>query len=156
MTGADGVDSAVHMAAMGVLVSLVAPVLVLVTRRRVEWSSVPAPPMLVLPVFVVLHAIVTIVGQEIHDAAWQGMLHTGLFAGAVWFWLPVLVGELGQAARSVYLFLAGPALDIAAIYLIINGDSAGGLAMIVAMLPIGLAAVAVTWRWIAAEERHAW
>ncbi|WP_211330413.1 hypothetical protein [Prauserella muralis] len=148
----------VHMGAMGLLVSVAAPVLVLATRERVPWRRVPAPPAAVLPGFVVLHGIVTIVPAHWHlPAPVDGLLHAVLLAGAVVFWLPVVGPRRpGEAARAVYLFLAGPSLDLAAIYLIIQGDSAGGLAMIVGMLPIGLAAMAVTWRWITEEERHAW
>ncbi|CAM2980896.1 hypothetical protein SAXI111661_11825 [Saccharomonospora xinjiangensis] len=148
--------SAVHMAGMGLAISVVAPALVLATRRGVAWQRVPAPPLLVLPAFVALHAVVTVAGHAVTPFGPWLALHGALFAGAVWFWLPVLAGRNSPALRSVYLFLAGPALDLAAIYLIIAGDVAGGLAMIVAMLPIGLAAVAVTWRWITEEERRAW
>lgn len=149
-------DDIVHDGFMGLLTSVVAPLFVLATLRSVPWQRVPAPPTVVLPMFVVMHAVITIATAELRpgllaDAA----LHLALFAGAVVFWLPVLVPgrRMRPAGRSVYLFLAAPSLDLAAIYLIIGGNSAGGLAMIVGMLPIGLAAVGVTWRWITTEER---
>lgn len=150
MTGAG------HMAAMGALIAVVAPAVVLSTRRRLRWERVPAPPVLVLPVFVALHAAVTVAGHHWHHAGGVLAVHAVLFAGAVWFWLPVLVGGRPGALRSVYLFLAAPSLDLVAVYLVIAGDSAGGIAMIVSMLPMGLAAVGVTWQWITSEEHHAW
>lgn len=147
-----------HMGAMGLLTSVVAPVLILLTSRRVPWHRVPAPPLLVLPLFFLLHGAVTVLSTLHHlPSGVDAALHALLLAGAVVFWLPV-VGpghHHPDALRSVYLFLAGPALDLAAVYVIIVGHSAGGLAMIVGMLPIGFAAIGVTWRWITREER-AW
>ncbi|MGW5492240.1 hypothetical protein [Streptomyces olivaceoviridis] len=35
------------------------------------------------------------------------------------------------------------------------GHTAAGLAMIVGMLPVGIAAAAVTWSWVNREEREA-
>jgi hypothetical protein len=55
----------------------------------------------------------------------------------------------------VYLFLAGPLLDLAGVWLVARGDRAGGLAMVVGMLPIGVAALVVTWRWVVGEEKAA-
>lgn len=159
MTGhEDATGQIVHMAAMGALTSLVAPAILLASRGLALWRKVPAPPALILPGFVLLHGAVTVAPELwLLPSLVDGLLHVVLLAGAVVFWLPI-VGprSAGAAARSVYLFLAGPSLDLAAVYLIIRGNEPGGLAMIVAMLPIGLAAVAVTWRWIAEEERHAW
>ncbi|MTD57002.1 hypothetical protein GKO32_23945 [Amycolatopsis sp. RM579] len=85
------------------------------------------------------------------------MLHGVLLAGAIVFWLPVLVPRKGfpEPARGVYLFLAAPSLDLAAVYLVIAGHEAGGLAMIVGMMPLCLAAVGVAWRWIVREEQEA-
>jgi hypothetical protein len=41
------------------------------------------------------------------------------------------------------------------VWLVAVGDSPGGLSMIVGMLPMGVAAVALTWSWISREERRA-
>jgi len=80
-----------------------------------------------------------------------------LLGCAAVFWHPVVgsTGRLDAIGRSVYLFLAAPSLDLAAVVVVAQGDSAGGLAMIVAMLPIGLAAVAYMWRWLVTEEAAA-
>ncbi|MCF6524532.1 hypothetical protein HOY81_15755 [Streptomyces sp. JJ36] len=87
-------------------------------------------------------------------AGW--LLEAVLLAGGVLFWLPVLAHSrhrLGGAGRCLYLFLAAPSLDLPAVVLIAHGHSWGGLAMIIAMLPLGAAALLATWRWITAEER---
>jgi cytochrome c oxidase assembly factor CtaG len=148
----------VHMASMGLLTSVVAPGIVLATRGSARWRRVPAPPMLVLPLFLILHAAVTVLMgmRDLPDLA-DLCLHAVLLVGAVVFWLPVLVPAPGfpEAGRGVYLFLAAPSLDLAGVYLVIIGQEPGGLAMIVGMLPLCLAAVVVTWRWIAREERLA-
>lgn len=147
----------VHMAAMGLLVSVLAPAIVLAGRHAVPWHRVPAPALPTLVGFVLLHGAITVFLAQRHVPA---LVETGshllLLAGAVVFWLPVLEPghRLGDAGRAVYLFLAGPSLDLAAVYLVITGDSAGGIAMIVAMLPVGFAAVGVTWRWISREEQR--
>jgi cytochrome c oxidase assembly factor CtaG len=46
-----------------------------------------------------------------------------------------------------------PSLDLAGVVIVLRGDAAGGLAMIVGMLPVGVAAVALCWRWIIHEEQ---
>lgn len=145
-----------HLAGMGLLVSLGAPALIAGTRRFVPWHRVWAPPLLTLPGFVVLHGAITVAMAHTAPAtAAATATHGVLLLGAVVFWLPVVVpGGRSEATRCVYLFLAGPALDLAAVYLVITGDEAGGLSMIVGMLPIGLAAVALTWRWLTREERE--
>jgi hypothetical protein len=45
-----------------------------------------------------------------------------------------------------------PAMDLAGVFVVLHGDAAGGLAMIVAMLPVGCAAVATTWHWLVTEQ----
>lgn len=148
----------VHMAAMGLLTSVVAPAIVLAGRRFVPWRRVRAPPALVLPIFLALHSTLTVAMGRIEFPVPADLaLHALLLAAAVWFWLPVLQPKPGtpDAVRAVYLFLAGPSLDLAAVYLIIVGEERAGLAMIVGMLPLGLAAVVVMWRWIVREDRFA-
>lgn len=146
----------VHMAAMGLLTSVVAPGVVLLTRDRIGWHALTPPAWLILPVFVLLHGVVTV---SMVVRAWpiadDMAMHSLLFAGAIGFWLPVLTDRISPAGRCLYLFIAAPALDLAAVYAVVFGDPSGGLAMIVAMLPIGLVAVAITWRWVVEEERCA-
>jgi hypothetical protein len=146
-----------HMGVMGLLTSVVAPGLVLATRPVVRWHRVPAPPALVLPLFVLLHGALTIVmGLRPLSVVTDTLLHGLLVVAAAVFWLPVLVPRPGfpEPARGVYLFLAAPSLDLAAVFLVIAGREPAGLAMIVGMMPLCLAAVAVAWRWIVREERE--
>lgn len=149
-------DSILHMAAMGAMTSLAAPALIIATRNHFWWRALSVPPLAALVGFPVLHAAIVL---DDHDAIdLQGFtLHGALFIGALIFWLPVLAGtrRLDPGARAGYLFLATPALDLPAVVIVARGHSAGGLAMIVAMLPIGIAAVAFTWQWLVAEERNA-
>lgn len=151
-------EEIVHLAGMGLMTSVVAPGIVLAGRRFVPWRRLPAPPALVLPLFLAFHGTLTVaMGRTEFPVAADLPLHTLLLAAAVWFWLPVLQPRPGRpdAVRAVYLFLAGPSLDLAAVYLIIVGKESAGLAMIVGMLPLGLAAIVVTWQWIVREDRLA-
>jgi hypothetical protein len=47
-----------------------------------------------------------------------------------------------------------PALDLPGVWLVARGDGPGGIAMILAMSPLGLTALALTWRWVREEERR--
>lgn len=113
------------------------------------------PGLVLLPA-----AAVTITTEAPGAAVGAGtsfIAHVALLLGAVLFWAPV-VGRrrrLPDAGRAAYLFIAGPVLDLAGVWLVAQGESAGGLAMIVGMLPIGIAALALTWQWIIREERQA-
>jgi hypothetical protein len=144
------------MALMGLLTSVVAPLIVVVTRRRWQWRWLTFPAAATLPTFVLAHAGITLgltlamPGRDI-----VVFLHACLLVAAISFWLPVLgpCSRLSRSGRCVYLFLAAPALDLAGVVVVASGDSGGGLAMIVAMLPIGLTAVILTWRWLEDDER---
>lgn len=155
-----GMAGMLGMLAMGLLTSVVAPLLVLAGRRR---TATPAPhprPVLAVPIllgFGVLHAGLVLAVPHAGATTAIGT-HAVLLAGAVVFWLPVLGRgrtRLPEAGRSVYLFLACPLLDMAAVALVVRGEEVAGVAMIVGMLPIALAAVVLTCRWIAEEERAA-
>jgi hypothetical protein len=149
----------VHMATMGLLVSVVAPALAAVVARVPALDRWAPPALVALPGFALLHAAVTIGVEAPGSTAGAGVVglaHAVLLAGAVAFWAPVLGvrRRLPDAGRMAYLFLAGPVLDLAGVWLVATGDAAGGLAMIVAMLPIGVAALVLTWRWVTDEERR--
>ena len=149
-------------ALMGLLTSALAPLLVLAGRRRVP-VEVPAGPRPwraagILAGFTVVHAVTVLAVGPGTDLAVSLVVHGVLVVGAVAFWLPVLgrgATRLPDAGRAVYLFLACPLLDTAALALVVRGEEPAGIAMIVAMLPIGVAAIALTLRWVAAEERAA-
>jgi|1186.fasta_scaffold18707_3 hypothetical protein len=149
-----GMPGVTEMAVMGLITSVLAPATVVLTRRRMRWTLLRGPVWLVLPAFVLLHAVITL-GMPM-DAPLDARMELGvlLLLGAIAFWLPVLgsPARLDPVGATVYLFLAMPLLDLAGVWTVARGDAAGGLAMIVGMLPIGVIAVVLTWRWITAEE----
>lgn len=153
-----GLGEAPHMVEMGAFTSVVAPVLVLALRRRISWGPLSWPAYAALPMFVLVHGAITL-WMHAHEPSvpMHLLLHALLLGGAVIFWLPVLAGRhrLDPGGRAIYLFLGAPALDLAGVIVVATGDAVGGLAMIVAMLPIGLVAVALAWRWISEDERAA-
>lgn len=147
---------ALEMALMGATTSVVAPLAVLLARRQLP-PQVRLPPALSGAAFVLLHAGITMAMVFAGGAALAPLLFLLLLLGAIAFWRPVLVtpSRLGGAGRTVYLLLAAPSLDLAALVVIASGQEVAGLAMIVAMLPIGAVALALTWRWMVEEEREA-
>jgi hypothetical protein len=155
-TGTGLADTAA-MALSGFCVAVPVPALVHATRRAAVWRALTLPAPAALTLFAVLHAAV-VLGAALRPpgpvARWA--LEAALQAGAALFWAPVLAEgprhRLGEAGRCAYLYLGAPVLDLPAVFLVATGDTAGGLAMIVAMLPIGLLALALTWRWVTAEE----
>ncbi|MCE0767113.1 cytochrome c oxidase assembly protein [Pseudonocardia kujensis] len=138
-----------QMATDGLLVSVLAPLLLLLLRALgVEPPTLPAP--VAAPAFVLLHAAVTLL------PALTGIAPILLLAGGVLFWAPVLGHRrLSPAGRIVYLFATMPALDLPGVWLVARGDGPGGIAMVVGMLPIGLTALALAVGWARAEEAAA-
>jgi len=146
--------------AMGLVMAVIAPLLALYFSGHVAKIGrvLARHPALVLIAFVFDHAALMAAMTGDWSPAWlTGLLRISLVVIAVAFWLPVVdrVNGLGDAARVVYLFIAGPLLDLPALYLIASGRSAAGIAMIVTMLPIPLAAVAAVYSWMRREERDA-
>ena len=146
-------ESVAHMAGMGLLVAVAAPLLLRAALCVAPELDRAAPPAVVaLPGFVVLHALVTLDGDRL------GPLGPALLLlGAAAFWAPVfgVHRRLPDGGRVLYLFLAMPMLDLAGVWTVAAGDGLGGLAMIVGMLPMGAFAMVVFWRWVTAEERRA-
>jgi hypothetical protein len=141
------------MAGMGLLVSVLAPLLLVGLRIALPPLEPPAPPAAAtLACFVVLHAAITLGLLRPLDTAAPIVL----LLGALVFWAPVLGSRrLPHAHRIVYLFAAMPSLDLPGVWLVARGDGPGGIAMILGMLPIGLLTVVEFWRWAGAEERQA-
>ena len=147
------------MAWSGFTLTVLVPGTVLVTRWARLWQRVSVPPGVALSLFVALHAW-AVLGGMLHLPPDPGPLVTepALLTGAALFWVPVVARtrhRLSDASRCLYLFLAAPLLDLPAVGVIATGHSAEGLAMIVGMLPLGIAAAAVTWSWAMREERLA-
>jgi cytochrome c oxidase assembly factor CtaG len=112
--------------------------------------------------FVAAHwAALLVAGTQHHLTGLAHLgLHALLLAAGVLFWLPVLghgqvVRRLRGPAASLYLFLAMPAADLTVVWLMARGETAAVGTMLAAMLPLGIAAVAVSWSWILREERMA-
>jgi hypothetical protein len=161
MAGMDGATSALADAtAMGLAMAVIAPLLALYFSGRLAGPTriLARHPAITLAALISNHAALMAAMTAAWSPAWlTGLLRVLLVVLAVAFWLPVVdrANGLGDAARTVYLFLAGPLLDLPALYLIASGQSAAGIAMIVTMLPIPLAAVASMYSWMRREERAA-
>ena len=139
---------------MGLVVTVVAPVIAAaLPEPPVRWTGwrVAAPVMALLAA----HAGVLVAMERYRSTAPFGLaLHTALVVCAVLFWTPVLGSHrISDAARCVYLFLAGPVLDLPALYLIARGQSDVGIAMVTGMLPLPMAAVCFFYAWMRKEER---
>ncbi|MFF9127076.1 hypothetical protein ACF09J_27990 [Streptomyces sp. NPDC014889] len=150
---------AVAMGLSGLVLAAVVPGVVRLTRYSPLWRRSSVPAVVALPLLVVLHAWV-VLGDPLRLPPPGGALpaETALVVAAVLFWLPVLAGtrhRLSDPGRCLYLFLAAPLLDLPAVGVVAAGRPAEGLAMIVGMLPVGIAAAAVTWSWANREERSA-
>ncbi|MFF4213083.1 hypothetical protein ACFYZE_27755 [Streptomyces sp. NPDC001796] len=155
MTGHAMAGHVWSMAVTGLSVSALVPAVIRATRRHPLWWRLSLPAGAALPFFLVLHAAATLA----HTGAarppgpmtwWEA----AVVVAALWFWLPV-VGirhRLTDPGRCLYLYLSMPLLDLPAVGLIAAGENAAGLTMVVSMLPVGFAALTVTWRWIHAEE----
>lgn len=141
--------------ATGLSVSLLAP------AAAAKWRALPHTlatrfPLLLVPALFTLHLLVT--AQMIADDwPWwaAAAARAALFFAAIGFWLPVVgpAPRLDPARRTLYLFLAGPVLDLPALLQVATGASAAGIAMIAGMLPIPLAGVVSFYSWMRAEER---
>jgi cytochrome c oxidase assembly factor CtaG len=121
-----------------------------------------AVPWLAWGAFVAAHwAVLIVVGTQHHLTGLADIgLHAGLLLVGILFWLPVaghgqVVRRLRGPAASVYLFLALPAADLTTAWLVARGETTAVGVMLTAMLPLGIAAIAVSWTWIVREERDA-
>jgi cytochrome c oxidase assembly factor CtaG len=169
-----------HVVAHALIAVVAAPLLVLAgplalvlgplppERRRRALALLRRPPLVWLAVpavtwcaFVAAHWTALIVAARADPG---GLAHVGvhvmLLVAALLFWLPVLGrGPVPRPVRgpaaSLYLFLAVPATDLTVVWLMARGDTGAAGAMLVAMLPLGAAALLVSWRWIVREERLA-
>lgn len=158
-THMSGLSSVVLMACSGLLLAVVLPAAVWSLRRSPWWEGVSLHPGVALPLLLLAHAW-AVLGELVPAVPTGGPLVTEpvLIVAGVLFWIPVQARtrhRLGDVGRCLYLFLAAPLLDLPAVGVIAAGHSAEGLTMIVAMLPIGVLAAALTWEWVNREERLA-
>jgi cytochrome c oxidase assembly factor CtaG len=148
--------SGAHMVEHAVVTGLVAPALVL------AWIALGLPrprggrPALAWSAFVaaqwVLH-LTPLLEQSQGRPVLHAAEHVAFLAVGVWFWVPVLGAGLGDPGRSLYLFLAAPAVDLVGVALMVRGEGVAGVAMLAGTLPILLAAIVVTWSWLVREHR---
>jgi cytochrome c oxidase assembly factor CtaG len=129
--------------------------------RRSPLGS-PAAPVAAWAAFIAAHwAALLVAGTQHHVTGLEHLgLHAMLLVVGVLFWLPVLgrgqvVPRLRGPAAGLYLFLAMPAADLTAVWLMARGETGAVGVMLATMLPLGIAAVAVSWSWILREERIA-
>ncbi|CAL9626559.1 MULTISPECIES: hypothetical protein [unclassified Streptomyces] len=151
--------SVAAMAWSGFTLTALVPGVVGVTRDSPVWERMSLPPGLALPLLVLLHAWVML-GETtgLTPAVSPFLAEAVLLVAGVLFWVPVVARtrhRLGDTGRCLYLFLAAPLLDLPALGVIAAGHSAEGIAMIVGMLPLSLAAAVLTWTWVNREERLA-
>lgn len=132
--------------------------LALAQRRPLSWLL---GPVVAWSAFVAAHWVALLVAGDghVHGLAHLG-LHALLLVTGLLFWAQVLGAgpvprPLGGGAAGLYLFLAMPAADLTAVWLMARGDTGAVGLMLAAMLPLGIAAVAVSWSWIVREERLA-
>ncbi|GEC05350.1 hypothetical protein SSP24_30050 [Streptomyces spinoverrucosus] len=152
-------SSVAAMALSGLVPTAVVPGVMSLVGRAPLWERVSLPPGVALPLLVLLHAWV-VLADLVHPLPAAVTLGSELvlLSAAVTFWVPVVAytrHRLSDPGRCLYLFLAAPLLDLPALGVIAAGHSAEGVAMIVGMLPLGIAAAALTWSWILREERQA-
>lgn len=141
----------------GLVTGAVAPTVLLALRTRRRWRRpVRLPVAAIGGAFVVVHAAITIslvVGFQ--PPVWAA-LHVVLLAAGVVYWSPIFDGDgrLGGPDRLVYLLLTSPMLDLAGAAVMAFGHVAGGIAMIVGMMPLNATTVVFGWRWMVEEERR--
>lgn len=154
-----------HIVAHALVALVAAPLLVIAVPLR---GPLPGPlarrlgPPLAWLAFVAAHWAALVIAGTQHHLTGLGHLglHAMLLAAGILFWLPVLgdgrvMPRLRGPAASIYLFLAMPAADLTAVWLMARGETAAVGIMLAAMLPLGIAALAVSWSWILREERLA-
>jgi cytochrome c oxidase assembly factor CtaG len=160
-----------HLLEHAVIVCAVAPGLVLAgpfvlraLSRRVRRFAVQATqgltrPLLAWPLFVAgmwaLNVPAVLEWLEARPLA-HALSHGAMLGLAVLFWLPVLghPRRVQGLAAGVYLLTASMASDLLGAWYMATGRTGAGVAMVAGMLPIALAAVALTWAGLLREERR--
>jgi putative membrane protein len=179
--GFDDISLAVHMAGHGVIVAVGAPLLVLSRPVTLLLRSLPRPaardlaaalrsPWLRRALWPPL-AFVAFVGAQLAfhltPLFWDALREEGLHAAehliflvtALWLWsvclaVEPLPGRWNPWARAGLLMAAMSTSDVGAVKLMLDGYQTAGVAMIAAMMPLGVGAAAVAWTAILREERR--
>lgn len=96
--------------------------------------------------------------RALEDEALHAGEHMLFLVSALWLWsvclaVEPLPGRWGPWGRAALLMAAMSASDIGSVKLMLDGDTAAGAAMVVAMMPLGLAAVGIIGGELVREER---
>lgn len=173
---------AAHVAEHGLMIAVAAPLMVLgaplalglsvlapgarrralgVLRLRVVVLAGAAPSAWLL--FVAVQAVwhLSALAGVAGERPWLHALEHGTLLGAaLLFWQPVIgadpsPGRLRGPGASLYLLAAIAAGDLMSAQSISAGRPLAGAVMVLTMLPLALAFLVVTWRWMVREERRA-
>ena len=145
-----------HMIEHAAIATVLAPALVLLLRGSL--SSVR--PLVVWPLFVgtlwalnVPGVLDWIMMRPLAHAA-ADLIVLGV---SVLFWVPVLARRrrLRGLGAGAYLITAGMASDLIGAWYMAMGETGAGVAMVAGMVPLGVAAVVLTWSGLVQEERRA-
>jgi cytochrome c oxidase assembly factor CtaG len=150
--------SAQHMVEHVVLSVVVAPAIVLAWRALGLRRPRVGNPWVAWSAFVLVQwtfHLTPLLADSRGEPLLHAVEHLVYLGAGVWFWYPVLGAGLGDPGRSLYLFLAAPAIDVVGALLMARGEEGAGVAMLAGSLPIVAAAIAITWRWLAREQREA-
>jgi cytochrome c oxidase assembly factor CtaG len=145
-----------HMVAHSLITSVFAPALVLAFRSAAPRVRPLAAWALFVGALWALNVPRVLDWIAMRPAAYvaAGIV---VLAVSVVFWSPVLGRRrsLRGLAAGAYLIAAGMATDLIAAWYMAMGETAAGVAMVVGMLPLGVAAVVLMWRGLVDEERRA-
>lgn len=171
---------AVHMLGHGLIVAIGAPLIVLSRPVSFLLRTLPRPaardlaqllrapltrallwPPLAFASFAAAQLafhLTPLFQQALRDGPLHELEHALFFWTALWLWTVCLAVEplprrWPPLARALLLAAAMPVSDASAIRLMLDGDRAAGGAMVVAMIPFGLAAATIAWRALLREER---
>jgi cytochrome c oxidase assembly factor CtaG len=138
------------------IATVLAPLLVLLLR-----GSLPrVHPLVAWPLFVGTLWLLNVPGA-LDWIMMRPLAHAAadlvVLGVAVVFWMPVLARRrsLRGLGAGAYLIAAGMASDLIGAWYMAMGETVAGVAMVAGMLPLGVAAVVVTWAGLVQEERRA-
>lgn len=145
-----------HMVEHSVLTSLLAPALVLAFRGLVPRPRVGVAWALFVGTLWTLNVPGVLDWISMRPVA-EGAAGLVVLAASMLFWAPLLTrrAPLRGLAAGAYLITAGMATDLIGAWYMAMGETEAGVAMVVGMLPLGVAAVVLTWLGLVSEERDA-
>jgi cytochrome c oxidase assembly factor CtaG len=144
-----------HMVEHSVLTSLLAPALVFVLRGRVPrigallaWGLFIAALWALNVPRVLDWIMMRTVAHIVADLV--------VLAVSMLFWAPLLARRrpMRGLAAGAYLITAAMATDLIGAWYMAMGETVAGVAMVVGMLPLGVAAIVFTWSGLVQEERR--